>query len=136
MHFVWFSMRDGFFSPRVSESHPTTRVGFGDNMHFLAYFTLQGTLVMLNTLRKVEDQENHVGWIYLTTVLYMGDSRKYARNWHLRFPGCLCCESKLRSQSRRVTRSMTANFNTTEDPCSTRLHHSSELLKTSKVNVI
>ena len=44
-------------------------------MHFLAYFTLQGTLVMLNTLRKVEDHENHVRWIYLTTVLYMGEVR-------------------------------------------------------------
>ena len=33
MHFVWFSMRDGFFSPRVSESRQSrvaTRVGFGD----------------------------------------------------------------------------------------------------------
>ena len=36
-------------------------------MHFLAYFTLQGMLVMINTLRKVEDHENHVRWIYLTT---------------------------------------------------------------------
>ena len=31
------------------------------------------------------------------------------------------CESKLSSQPSRVTRSMTANFNTTEDPCSTEL---------------
>ena len=33
MHFVWFSMWEGFFSPRVSESRPSrvaTRVGFGD----------------------------------------------------------------------------------------------------------
>ena len=33
MHFVWFSMWDRFFSPRVSESRPSrvaTRVGFGD----------------------------------------------------------------------------------------------------------
>ena len=33
MHFVWFSMSDGFFSLRVSESRPNrvaTRVGFGD----------------------------------------------------------------------------------------------------------
>ena len=41
-------------------------------MHFLAYFTLHGALVMLNTLRKLEDHENHVRWIYLATVLYMG----------------------------------------------------------------
>ena len=32
-------------------------------MYFLAYFTLQGTLVMINTLHKVEDHENHVRWI-------------------------------------------------------------------------
>ena len=33
MHVVWFSMWDGFFSPRVSESRPSrvaTRVGLGD----------------------------------------------------------------------------------------------------------
>ena len=46
---------------------------------YLAYFTLQDTLVMLNTLCKVEDHENHVRWIYFTTVLYMGESQKYAR---------------------------------------------------------
>ena len=36
---------------------------------------------MLNTLRKVEDLENHVRWIDLTTVLNMGGGgggRKYA----------------------------------------------------------
>ena len=49
-------------------------------MHFPTYFTLQGTLIKLNTLRKVEDHENHVRWIYLTTVLYMGDSQKYAKS--------------------------------------------------------
>ena len=48
-------------------------------MHFLAYFTLQGMIVMLNTLRKIEDHENHVRWIYLTTVLYMGEIYNYAR---------------------------------------------------------
>ena len=41
-------------------------------MYFLAYFTLQGTLIVLNTLHKVEDHENHARWIYLTTVLNMG----------------------------------------------------------------
>ena len=45
-------------------------------IHFLANFTLQGTLIMLNTLCKIEDYENHVRWIYLTTVLNMGESRK------------------------------------------------------------
>ena len=40
-------------------------------MHFLAYFTLQCAFVMLNTLPKVEDYENHLRWIYLTTALYM-----------------------------------------------------------------
>ena len=48
-------------------------------IHFLAYFTLQGTLIVLNTLRKVEDRENHVRWIYLTTVLCMWESQNYAR---------------------------------------------------------
>ena len=36
---------------------------------------------MLNTLRKVKDHENHVKLIYLTTVLYMGESQKYARKY-------------------------------------------------------
>ena len=54
-------------------------------MHFLAYFTFQGTLIMLNILRKVEYHENHVRWIYLTTVLYMGESKKYARIQNLTF---------------------------------------------------
>ena len=56
MHFVWFSMRDGFFSPRVFESRLSrvARLGWysetsGEKsishgrpykMHFLAYFTL------------------------------------------------------------------------------------------------
>ena len=44
-------------------------------MHFLTYFTRQGTLIMLNALCKVEDHENHVRWIYLTTVLNMGTVR-------------------------------------------------------------
>ena len=48
-------------------------------MYFLEYFTLQCTLVMLITLRKVDDHENHVRWIYLTTVLYMWRSQKYTR---------------------------------------------------------
>ena len=36
-------------------------------------------IIMLNISRKVEDHENYVRWIYLTTVLNMGESRKYAR---------------------------------------------------------
>ena len=36
-------------------------------MHFLSYITHQDMLVMLNTLHKVADHENHVKWIYLTT---------------------------------------------------------------------
>ena len=31
---------------------------------------------MLNALFQVEDHENHVRWIYLTTALNMGDSRR------------------------------------------------------------
>ena len=56
-------------------------------MHFLAYLTLQGMLIMLNTLCKVEDHENHVRWIYLIigTVLYMGESQKYARKYPSNF---------------------------------------------------
>ena len=38
-----------------------------------------GTLIVLNTLRKVEDHDNRVRWIYLTTVLNMGESRMYAK---------------------------------------------------------
>ena len=35
--------------------------------------------IMLNTLHKVEDHENHVRVIYLITVFYIGASEKYAR---------------------------------------------------------
>ena len=64
MYFVWFSMWDGFFS-KVSESHSTSGEksishGKPHKMHFLAYFTLQGTLIMLNILCKVEDHENQL----------------------------------------------------------------------------
>ena len=34
---------------------------------------------MQNTLCKVADRENHVRWIYLTTVLCMGERQKYSR---------------------------------------------------------
>ena len=59
-------------------------------MHFLAYFTIQGMLVMLNTLHKVEDHENHVRWIYITTVLYTGGNQKYARRSHPRTCNSFC----------------------------------------------
>ena len=44
-------------------------------IHFLAYFTLQGTLFIV----QIEYHEDHVRWIYLTTVLKMGESQNYAR---------------------------------------------------------
>ena len=62
IHFVGFSMSDGFFSPRVL-------------LTVLSYITLYITLIMLDTLRKIEEHENHVRWIYLTTVLDMGEVR-------------------------------------------------------------
>ena len=86
MHFVWFSIRD--FSHHESQN-PAQSLATNEirrrvvrkpyKMYFLAYFTLQDMLVMLNILRKVENHENHVRWIYIKTVLNMGDSRKYAR---------------------------------------------------------
>ena len=48
-------------------------------MNFLTYLALRGKLIMINTLQKLEDHENHARWIYLTIVLNMGKSRKYAR---------------------------------------------------------
>ena len=57
MHFVWFSMWDGFFSARVSESRPSrvaTRVRFGDEwwkIH-LTWKTIQNAFSrILYTLR-------------------------------------------------------------------------------------
>ena len=57
MHFVWFSMWDGFFSPRVSESRPSRvamRVGFWDEwweIH-LTWKTIQNAFSrILYTLR-------------------------------------------------------------------------------------
>ena len=38
----------------------------------------EGTLIMLNALRKVEDRENHVRWIYLfSTWGKVGNMRDY-----------------------------------------------------------
>ena len=51
-----------------------TRVGIGDDR--ILYTSMH---VMLNTQRKVEDHENHARWIHFATVLYMGESQKYAR---------------------------------------------------------
>ena len=47
-------------------------------------YALQVTFVMLNTctLRKIEDHENHVRLIYLTTVLYMGKVRNMGETCH------------------------------------------------------
>ena len=52
-------------NPSRMENH--TKCIFSHNLHFKACM-----LVMLNTLREVVDHDNHVRWIYLTTVLYMG----------------------------------------------------------------
>ena len=49
-------------------------------MHFLTYFTLQVTLIMIDILHKVKDHKNDVRRIDPTPVLNMGESQKYARN--------------------------------------------------------
>ena len=106
MHFVWFSMWDGFFSPRVSESRPSrvaTRVGFGDEwweIH-LTWKTIQNAFSrILYTLRHFNQAKytvqscrswNHVRWIYLTTVLCMGECQKYARNDHYNITWLIIC---------------------------------------------
>ena len=66
MHFVWFSMWDGFFSSRVSESHPSrvaTRVGFGDEwweIH-LTWKTIQNAFSrILYTLRHFNQAKYNV----------------------------------------------------------------------------
>ena len=38
---------------------------------------------MLNTLRKVEDHEHHVRWIYLTTVLNIWKVRSMREDFHV-----------------------------------------------------
>ena len=43
---------------------------------------------MLNTLHKVEDHENHAGWIYLTTVLYMGIRFLKSEVWRKQITKC------------------------------------------------
>ena len=66
MHFVWFSMWDGFFSPRVSESRPSrvaTRVGFEDEwweIH-LTWKTIQnGFSRILYTLKHFNEAKYNV----------------------------------------------------------------------------
>ena len=44
-----------------------------------AFSRILYTLIKLNIMCKVADHENHVRWIYLTTVLCMGEGQKYAR---------------------------------------------------------
>ena len=74
MHFYGFPCEKDFFSPQVWDSETSVEKsilhGKPYNTHFLTYFTLQVTLIKLNTLRRVED---------LTTVLKMVGSRKHAR---------------------------------------------------------
>ena len=74
MHFVWFSMWDGFFSH--GEIHLTITWKTIQN----AFSRILYTLIKLNKMCKVADHENHVRWIYLTTVLCMGEGQKYAKN--------------------------------------------------------
>ena len=91
MHFVWFSMWDGFFSPRVHSTAlvpPESRSDEGGirwrvvrnsshmEHHTKCIFSHTYTLIKLNTLCKVSDHETHVRWIYLTTVLCMGEGQK------------------------------------------------------------
>ena len=93
MHFVWFSMWDGFLWPRISESqggilrqvvrNPSHMENYTKCILSHSLHLILGMLVMLNTLHKVKDNENDVRWIYLitVTVLYMGASQKYARTF-------------------------------------------------------
>ena len=63
-------------SLRIPPELLATSVGFGDESAFSRIFY---TLIKLNSLGKVADHENHVRWIYLTTVLCMGESQKYVK---------------------------------------------------------
>ena len=49
------------------ENHATYMLLY--TSHFIQ---VQDTFIMVNTLRKVEDHENHARWIYLTPVHNMG----------------------------------------------------------------
>ena len=96
MHFVCFSMWAAFSHTSLSKSHKShLRRGWDSKTsgeisishgnyktNFLAYFILQGTLTMLHILRKVEDHENHVRWMYLTyhCSQHGETSEKYVRS--------------------------------------------------------
>ena len=79
------------FSPQVSESHSSRRVGFGYEwweIHLTWKNHTECISRILYTSRHVNHDKcithgwrswNHVRWIYLETVLYMGNSRKYVR---------------------------------------------------------
>ena len=58
---------------------PTESFAMIQNTFSRIFYTLR-YVIMLNTLRKVGYLENYVRWIYLTTDLNMGESRKYARS--------------------------------------------------------
>ena len=71
---------------RVSESETSSDKSISHGkpykMRFLAYFIYTSRHVsQLNTLLKVENHENHVSWIYLTTVLYMGKVTSMREIW-------------------------------------------------------
>ena len=74
-HAIWI------FSPGVFESHPeslATRVR--QNAFSRILYTSRHVNHTENTPRTVEYHENHVRWIYLTTVLYMGVGQKNVRS--------------------------------------------------------
>ena len=101
---LWCSMSDRFSN---HESLNPTQIasdesGIGDewweihltwktiqnSFSLILYTSRHGTLITLNILRKVEDHENHVIWIYLATVLNIdwGKSKACEKN--------ACCISK------------------------------------------
>ena len=61
------------------ENH--TKCIFSHTLHVKAPYFNQSKI--LSTPCKVADHENHVRWIYLTTVLCMGEGQKYARMVHV-----------------------------------------------------
>ena len=90
-HFVWFPCKMDFShheSPNPArvdcdEGGIEKSISHGKpyKINFLAYFyiLMHFILIKLNTLCKVADHENHVRWIYLTTVLCIVEGQKYAR---------------------------------------------------------
>ena len=57
--------------------------------HCLVQFTLQCMLIILNTMCKVEDHENHVGWIYFHNCSQHGGKSQL-------------CDNKIFSHARRL----------------------------------